>query len=369
MPVVTTTNDSCRRQKRIIIGRRFPSTTDTVCHDDDDYEATMDDPTHNRHREEEENPSSGGGEGTDNTTLGLTSILRPPRIAMATPVVKKPKRIIPPPFANTFVGANQNSQQVEVDGPPPSIDIFRNHLLSEYVIRDCSATHLDVSDVGDDLFTTMNRGPRIHNNLCPSHMKDEDRLDDSSQHSEEKWAAKTLGSRSKMKQTARRSSENNDAGNPWASPPPAFATSNLRSSTQSDDTSGISEASSSSKNSPSKKMIKRNSIIHRQELEMQSILQTLEELQHNFVENDNSDERSTVTTASEAAKKKFTVRQFPNGDLFSGNVNVETGDLVYGRMTYALDMEVYEGPFYKGKRHGEGAVCMKIDAAAKFLGR
>lgn len=32
-------------------------------------------------------------------------------------------------------------------------------------------------------------------------------------------------------------------------------------------------------------------------------------------------------------------------------------------------MEIYEGPFYKGKKHGDGAVCMKMDNSGKFLGR
>lgn len=67
--------------------------------------------------------------------------------------------------------------------------------------------------------------------------------------------------------------------------------------------------------------------------------------------------------------KQYTIRQFPNGDLFSGNVHAETQELIYGRMTYALDMEVYEGPFRDGKRHGDGAVCMKMNGAGKFLGR
>ncbi|KAL7469902.1 hypothetical protein ACHAXS_010146 [Conticribra weissflogii] len=67
--------------------------------------------------------------------------------------------------------------------------------------------------------------------------------------------------------------------------------------------------------------------------------------------------------------KQYTIRQFPNGDLFSGNVHAETQELIYGRMTYALDMEVYEGPFQNGKRHGDGAVCMKMNGAGKFLGR
>ena len=293
----------------------------------------------------------------DSTSKELKGILKPPSVAMA-PVVVKPKRVIPPPFANNFVAVNQSndSNREEDDGPPPSIDIFRSHLLSEYIISD------SYSEDGFDMNTS--RGSRYKNRCVPSHMKDEDRLDDSSQTSKEEWAAKTLGSRSKI----RRSSDdrkNNNTGNPFASPPPAFAPSHLRQSIMSDD-SAVSEGSSSS---PSKRMTRLHSVRDRQDLEMESIIRTLEDLQHNFVENDNSDERSVCTSASEAVKKEFTVRQFPNGDLFSGNINAESGELLYGRMTYALDMEVYEGPFYKGKRHGEGAVCMKMDAAAKFLGR
>ena len=297
----------------------------------------------------------GSGSGAEEETTRAVpckpkSILRPSRVAMV-PVAAKPKRVNPPPFANNFVAAQQEEVDEQDDGPPPSIDIFRNHLLSEYII----------TDEGDDMNTM---GIRQTPNRCvPSHMQDEDRLDDSSQHSKEEWAAKTLGSRSKIRRSSNDSK--NNAGNPFASPSPAFAPSMFRDSTHSED-SANSEGSGSS---PSKRMTRIHSIRDRQDLEMESILQTLEDLQHNFVENDNSDERSICTTASEAAKKEFTVRQFANGDLFSGNVNAETGELIYGRMTYALDMEVYEGPFYKGKRHGEGAVCMKMDAAAKFLGR
>lgn len=302
--------------------------------------------------------------------------------------------IAPPPFANNNYHGNQQQQKEETSGshrhhrqdtteeeeqqgPPPSIDIFRNPLLVDYIISD-SSMH---SDDGYEETDMMIRGTRIHNCMPKDMKKDEDRLDASASiNSEEEWAAKTLGSRSKMKSQRRRSSNSDHpskseaGGNPFAYPTPAFAVAskNLRNSTNSDDGScsvGGASINSGNNGSPSKKMIKRYSIRDRQELEMESILQTLEDLQHNFVENDNSDERCIQTTNSEAAKKEFTIRQFPNGDLFSGNVNVENGDLVYGRMTYALDMEVYEGPFWKGKRHGEGAVCMKMDGAAKFLGR
>eukprot|EP00584_Thalassiosira_punctigera_P023823 CAMPEP_0172552872 /NCGR_PEP_ID=MMETSP1067-20121228/47240_1 /TAXON_ID=265564 ORGANISM="Thalassiosira punctigera, Strain Tpunct2005C2" /NCGR_SAMPLE_ID=MMETSP1067 /ASSEMBLY_ACC=CAM_ASM_000444 /LENGTH=277 /DNA_ID=CAMNT_0013340943 /DNA_START=137 /DNA_END=967 /DNA_ORIENTATION=+ len=79
----------------------------------------------------------------------------------------------------------------------------------------------------------------------------------------------------------------------------------------------------------------------RQRAEIDSILSTLSELQHNFVTNDNSD--SNPEEGRNVAKE-FAVRHFPNGDLFSGNVDCETKELIYGRMTCALEMEVYEGP-------------------------
>lgn len=324
-----------------------------------------------------------------NNGTTLKSILRPPTIIAMVPAAndKETKPIIdPPPFANNYHRNQQKEEtsgsrhyrqdttEEEQQGPPPSIDIFRNPLLADYIISD-SSMH---SDDGYEE-SEMIRGTWIHNCMPKDMKNDEDRLD-ASINSEEEWAAKTLGSRSKMKSQRQRSSNSDhpsksDAtGNPFAYPTPAFAVAskNLRNSTNSDDGScsvGGTSISSGNNGSPSKKMIKRYSIRDRQELEMESILQTLEDLQHNFVENDNSDERCIQSTNSDATKKEFTIRQFPNGDLFSGNVNVENGDLVYGRMTYALDMEVYEGPFWKGERHGEGAVCMKMDGAAKFLGR
>ena len=67
--------------------------------------------------------------------------------------------------------------------------------------------------------------------------------------------------------------------------------------------------------------------------------------------------------------KEYTIINFPNGDLFSGNVDSESGELVYGRMTCPIEMETYEGPFRDGTRHGDGATCSKMDGSAKFLGR
>jgi len=128
----------------------------------------------------------------------------------------------------------------------------------------------------------------------------------------------------------------------------------------------------------------------RQQIEIQSILSTLEELQHNFVTNDNSDANSisnnthkttdTPPQQQSSGVKEYTTISYPNGNLFSGTVSSSSNnksssadptkaELIYGRMTCALEMEVYEGPFKNGKRHGEGAVCTKLDGDAKFLGR
>jgi len=130
----------------------------------------------------------------------------------------------------------------------------------------------------------------------------------------------------------------------------------------------------------------------RQQIEIQSILSTLEELQHNFVTNDNSTDANSISnnthkttdTAPQQSSgvKEYTTISYPNGNLFSGTVSSSNpnnnksssvdptqAELIYGRMTCALEMEVYEGPFKNGKRHGEGAVCTKLDGGAKFLGR
>ncbi|EJK64069.1 hypothetical protein THAOC_15232, partial [Thalassiosira oceanica] len=84
---------------------------------------------------------------------------------------------------------------------------------------------------------------------------------------------------------------------------------------------------------------------------------------------DDDDEDSSDGEARPCVEKEYTIINFPNGDLFSGNVDRETGELVYGRMTCPIEMETYEGPFSDGTRHGDGATCSKMDGSAKFLGR
>ena len=65
---------------------------------------------------------------------------------------------------------------------------------------------------------------------------------------------------------------------------------------------------------------------------------------------------------------QYTTLHFPTGELFSGHIHSSTGELVCGRCTSTQSMEVYEGSFRNGKRHGEG-VCLKMDGSGKFLGR
>jgi hypothetical protein len=123
--------------------------------------------------------------------------------------------------------------------------------------------------------------------------------------------------------------------------------------------------------------------------EMNSILDLLEQLQQNCTLNDDDFDPSSQSSLNrnnsyrisnsnsafdelqqqQPPPKEFAFRHYPNGDLFSGNVDASTKELLYGRMTYALDMEVYEGPFWRGDRHGPGAMCYKMDGSAKFLGR
>jgi hypothetical protein len=127
----------------------------------------------------------------------------------------------------------------------------------------------------------------------------------------------------------------------------------------------------------------------RHQEEMHSILDLLEQLQQNCTLNDddydptsqyalnrnfsysipNSNSAFDEQQQQQHPQKEFAIRHYPNGDLFSGNVDASTKELLYGRMTYALDMEVYEGPFWRGGRHGPGAMCYKMDGSAKFLGR
>ena len=130
-----------------------------------------------------------------------------------------------------------------------------------------------------------------------------------------------------------------------------------------------STLTSASSNSQMTLQTKHKKLLEAQQKEIQSILSTLEELQHNFVTNDNSRGSQSSDQNAQSADKEFQVRNFPNGDLFSGNVSSSTKELIYGRMTSTLEMEVYEGPFRNGKRHGDGAVCVKMDGGAKYLGR
>mgnify|MGYP007007681709 CR=1 FL=1 len=98
---------------------------------------------------------------------------------------------------------------------------------------------------------------------------------------------------------------------------------------------------------------------------MRSTLAELESLQHEFVspdhlshddidddDYDDHGDRDYDVRRDCPRGKEYTVRHYPNDDLFSGNIDGVTREPIYGRMTHALDMEVYEGPFRDGMRHG-----------------
>ena len=104
----------------------------------------------------------------------------------------------------------------------------------------------------------------------------------------------------------------------------------------------------------------------RQEEEVQAILVKIESL---GADNDEDHLDDSSYDSSSHTRKEYTVRHYPNGNLFSGNIDIETQLPIYGRMTFASEMMVYEGPFRNGERHGHGATCIKVDGSAKFLGR
>lgn len=57
-----------------------------------------------------------------------------------------------------------------------------------------------------------------------------------------------------------------------------------------------------------------------------------------------------------------------NGDTFTGHIDALTGEILCGTRIYKEAQESYEGTFLDGRRHGNGAVCTKLDGSAKFLG-
>jgi hypothetical protein len=46
----------------------------------------------------------------------------------------------------------------------------------------------------------------------------------------------------------------------------------------------------------------------------------------------------------------------PLSDTFTGMIDALTGELLHGKRSYILTGETYEGPFFNGVRHGEGAI-------------
>ena len=137
----------------------------------------------------------------------------------------------------------------------------------------------------------------------------------------------------------------------------------------------------SKKSSPNRERWQRaiQQFQERQEGEVQAILTEMEALQHDVdvdvdvvadpYQNNNYDESDDDIDNYSQRRKEYTVRNYPNGNLFSGNIDAKTQLPIYGRMTYASQMMEYEGPFRNGERHGHGATCVKVDGSAKFLGR
>ena len=72
------------------------------------------------------------------------------------------------------------------------------------------------------------------------------------------------------------------------------------------------------------------------------------------------------TDKSTGVFKSF--RTLPNGDTFDGLRDVISGEILFGRYTSSISTEVYTGPFWKGMRHGNGAVFFASDGS-KFIGR
>lgn len=52
----------------------------------------------------------------------------------------------------------------------------------------------------------------------------------------------------------------------------------------------------------------------------------------------------------------FEIRGQPLSDTFTGMIDAVTGELLHGKRSYILTGETYEGPFFNGVRHGEGAI-------------
>jgi hypothetical protein len=58
-----------------------------------------------------------------------------------------------------------------------------------------------------------------------------------------------------------------------------------------------------------------------------------------------------------------------DGNTFTGEIDTVTGDLIHGTLLYHDRQLQYEGHFSQGKRHGDNAVCKKLDGSDnKFVG-
>jgi hypothetical protein len=76
--------------------------------------------------------------------------------------------------------------------------------------------------------------------------------------------------------------------------------------------------------------------------------------------------RNTAQVQSTLARKVQN-KKLPNSDIFSGLIDIITGLPLRGQLCNEKTGDVYDGPFYQGIRHGDGAVLTKGDGT-KFLG-
>lgn len=286
--------------------------------------------------------------------------------------------------------------------PPSSIQVQLSNKLNDHV----DPLDLSFSSSTEDYYHTMNSPGDSNNKRSRSRSPNSSSRDDDDRIREEEWSKllektpplnRPLGDGEPYIGGGSGDIEINPQGvidiannidNPFSAPPIAKSSASSTSSDNNQSNKPPQPKSILRRRLSSKQQLSSQEHQKRQQIEIQSILSTLEELQHNFVTNDNSTDANSIsnnthkTTDTPPGVKEYTTISYPNGNLFSGTVSSSSSnlnnksssdptqaELIYGRMTCALEMEVYEGPFKNGKRHGEGAVCTKLDGGAKFLGR
>jgi len=77
--------------------------------------------------------------------------------------------------------------------------------------------------------------------------------------------------------------------------------------------------------------------------------------------------KKLISLGDSSVIARWIVRKFQNGDRFSGYADGITGEVINGTKEYNASGDIYEGPFQKGERHGNDAVCKMADGS-KFIG-